>query len=74
MASSDDEYVQDISSPEASAPRRPANGGTKSRAPDGPSSRTGAFNLDVDRTWENLPTDEAGELRIEALQAKQRKR
>ena len=71
MASSDEEYIQDLSSDEAT-PRQTTRG-ANTRTSD-LANRAGAFNLDVDRTWENLPEDEHGQIRIEALQAKQRKR
>lgn len=71
MASSDEEYIQDISSDEATSRKAPS--GANTRTSD-LGNRSNAFSLDVDRTWENLPTDADGELRIEALQANQRKR
>ncbi len=71
MASSDEEYIQEVSSDEATPHQKTT--GANTRTSDLP-NRTGAFSLDVDRTWDNLPTDADGELRIEALQAKQRKR
>ena len=71
MASSDEEYIQDVSSDEATPNQ--ATRGANTRASD-TGNRGGAFSLDVDRTWDNLPTDADGELRIEALQANQRKR
>lgn len=62
MASSDEEYVQDISSDEATPHQ---TRGVSTRTSDLNPERSGRF--DVNRTWEDLPTDEAGNLRTDAL-------
>lgn len=71
MAFSDDEYVQDVSSDEGDSHLQ-ARGGPIAARSAGQSNRGGAW--EVSRTWDDLPTNPDGTIRVEALEANKRKR
>ncbi|KAL8823398.1 MAG: hypothetical protein Q9191_005891 [Dirinaria sp. TL-2023a] len=71
MAYSDDEYVQDVSSDEGDSHLRPRGGHIAARSAN-QNNRAAAW--EVSRTWDDLPTNPDGTIRVEALEANKRKR
>lgn len=70
MATSDDEYVQDVSSDDNDTAARTRGGAIVARSA-GQSNRAA---WEVSRTWDDLPTNPDGTIRVEALEANKRKR